>query len=632
MIELANDRWFPIVNLTLATGAAALWYLTSGGIGWPLLVAILVPWALRIAAGHFPFRRSRFDGLMLLFGATAVIGTFTAYNRDLAVGKFWILLGAMAIYFAIVSVSRRDVWLLAGATGPVGALLAVYFAMSNNWQQWPAEIGLFNRIGSFWMLVRPSSPLPVLHPNTLGGMMALLLPFTIAFGIYAWQKRRIRWVQLAAVSGGMTVSGLIFTSSIGAWLAVAVGLSIWFIWAVSHRLKKKLPVSQKTIFSVLILGLFLFGLLLLSLILGADAGQQDTATRLGLAQQTLFLVEDFALTGSGLATFPALYAQYVQVTPAFFAAYSNLFLDVWLEQGFLAFLAIVVLLSGSFWLLFQRFAFTLKKAAVELESPAADGATASKTNSRRRRRKKKMGSQEMILFRWAAFASLMVMVLHGLIDDALYSDQASPLLFFAPAMVMLVTRQREAAVVPVTVRRRRWAVGVGATAVLLVGLFVGLRQTVQAQWYANLGALAQARAELVGWPTNQWDAGEDLQRFEVATALFERALAINSENRTANHRLGLIAMVTRDYETAVSHLEKAAAVSEAHRGVTKSLGYSYAWNSQFGKAGQTLAGIPESRAEMSVYNGWWERQNRPDLVSKASEMIAILENATILNP
>jgi len=62
MIELANDRWFPIVNLALAMGAAMLWYITSGSIGWPLLVVILVPWILRIAAGHFPFRRSRFDG------------------------------------------------------------------------------------------------------------------------------------------------------------------------------------------------------------------------------------------------------------------------------------------------------------------------------------------------------------------------------------------------------------------------------------------------------------------------------------------------------------------------------------------------------------------------------------------
>jgi O-Antigen ligase len=630
MIELANDRWFPIVNLSLATAAATLWYLSSGRIGWPLLVAILVPWVLRIAAGHFPFRRSRFDGLLLIFGITAVISTFTAYDRDLARGKFWILLGAMAIYFAIVSVSRRDVWRLAAVAGPLGASLAIYFVMSNNWQQWPAEIGLLNRIGGMWMALRPSLPLPVLHPNMLGGMMALLLPFTIAFGIYAWRKREIRWVQLAVVSGGITVAGLLFSSSIGAWLAVAVGLGIWFLWETSGKLGRKSILSQKMIFIGLMAGLSLFGLLLLGFLLRSGAGQEDSATRLGLARQTLFLIEDFGLTGSGLATFPALYAQYVQVTPVFFAAYSNFFLDIWLEQGFFALISMLIVLGGSFWLLLKRSAFSTKK---RVQQPAnfakAEAVETTGRSRRRRRRNKPISSGEMVLFRWAAFASMVVMILHGLIDDALYGAQASPLLFFAPAMVILVTRRRQRAAAPSV---SRWVMGLGATAVLLLGLFIGLRQTVQAQWVANLGALELARAELVGWPTDRWDAGEDLQRFDAATALFEQALTIDPQNRTANHRLGTIAMVKRDYETAVTHLEQSVAASDSYRGAIKSLGYSYVWHNQPDQAIKILSEIPESRREMSIYSSWWERQDRLDLAAKASEMAAVLENSTLLNP
>ena len=439
MIELANDRWFPLVNLSLATGAGALWYLTSGRIGWPLLVMILVPWILRIAAGHFPFRRSRFDGLLLLFGITAVISTFTAYNSDLALGKFWILLGAIAIYFAIVSVSRRDVWRLAGAAGPLGASLAIYFVMSNDWRQWPAEIGLFNRIGGLWMSLRPSLPLPVLHPNTLGGMMALLLPFNIAFAIYAWRKRQMRWVRLAIVSGGITAAGLIFSSSIGAWLAAAVGLGIWFLWEMSGKLRRKPIFSQKMIFIGLVAGLSSFGLLLLDFMLSSGAGQEDPATRLGLARQTLFLIEDFALTGSGLATFPGLYAQYVQVTPSFFAAYSNFFLDIWLEQGFFALVSMLIVLGSSFWLLLKQSAFWTQKRVWQPANSAEAEAVA--TARRRRRRKEPINNGEMVLFRWAAFASMGVMILHGLMDDALYGAQAPPLLFFAPAMVILVTRR-----------------------------------------------------------------------------------------------------------------------------------------------------------------------------------------------
>lgn len=604
-----------------------LWYLTSGRIGWPLLVVILVPLILKIAAGHFPFRRSRFDGWLLIFGVTAVIGTITAYNREAAVGKFWVLLGAISVYFAIVTVSRRDAWLLAGATGPVGILLAIYFVLSNNWRQWPADIPLFNRVGLLWMSVRPGLPLPVLHPNTLGGMMALVLPFTLAFGVYAWRRRKIRWTQLAIVSGGITAGGLLFTSSIGAWLALAAGLGCWFAWEASGWLKKKVPFSQKTIFSGAMIMLLLMGLLLLRFVLGAGVGQEDSATRLGLAQQTLFLIEDFALTGSGLATFPALYAQYIRVTPAFFAAYSNLYMDIWLEQGFFAFVAVLAILGGSLWLLFNRSAFKDDKRKSEEISVTKE----STEPQRKRKRGKIKAVQDIDLFQWAAFISLVVMVLHGLIDDALFGDRASPLLFFAPAMVILATRRREAAV-PAAVRRRRWVLGIGVTAVLLVGLFFGFRQKVQAQWYANLGALRLARAELAGWPTNQWDTGDNLARFNAASALFERALHVDAQNRTANQRVGMIAMVERDYETAVAHLEQAEIIAPAHRGVTKSLGYSYVWLGQFDDAVETLATISESRAEMSVYSSWWERQNRLDLAAKASEMAAILENGTILMP
>jgi tetratricopeptide (TPR) repeat protein len=317
------------------------------------------------------------------------------------------------------------------------------------------------------------------------------------------------------------------------------------------------------------------------------------------------------------------------VTPAFFVAYSNLYFDVWLEQGLLAFVTILVMLGSSFWLLFKRSAFRAKK-----QNEGNISTTGEIVETRRKRKKrKKLLPQEMVLFQWAAFVSLVVMVFHGLIDDALYGDQASPFLFFAPAMVVLITRRREsAAEVGAAIRWRRWAVFSGATAVLLIGLFWVFRPKIQAQWYANLGALELARVELVRWPTNQWDVGNNLVRFDTAEALFEQALQMDAQNRTANQRLGMIAMIKHDYETAVTHLEQAEGVAAAHRGVAKSLGYSYVWQGQFDEAVDTLVLISESRAEMAVYSNWWQRQNRADLAAKANEMVAILEKATILMP
>ncbi|MBK8900821.1 MAG: O-antigen ligase family protein [Anaerolineaceae bacterium] len=612
MFEIANDRWFPVVNSVIAGGAAALWYLSSGKIGWPLLVAVLVPWIMHIAAGRFPFRRTRFDGWLLLFAATAVIGTFTAYDPEVAQGKLWVLIGAMALYFAVVSVSRQDVWLLAGGAGPVGTLLAIYFALSNDWQLWPSEIGMFNRLGTMWARLRPSFGLPVLHPNTLAGMMALLLPLMVAFGLFAWRKRNMHWLRLAIVTGLITAGGLFFTSSLGAWLALAVGFGLWLLWEASGRLQRKTPFSHTTIFATAVLVIVAVGPLLVFLAARAGLGQADASGRLFLARQTLFLIQDFALTGSGLATFPALYAQYIQVTPVFFAAYSNFFLDIWLEQGLVALVAMVVLISGCFWLL---------------------GRSGLSSAQSRRWRGEMMNSEDLILFRWGAFASLMVMALHGLIDNALYGSQGSPLLFFAPAMVVLVTRQSELeTAVPVTRRLSRLGIGLGVTSVLLMGLFFGFRQQIEAQWYANLGALAQARVELVGWPTGKWDNGQNLERFAAAADLFEQALVLNPDNQTAHHRLGAIAMVAREYETAVWHLEQAEGQANSHRGVIKSLGYSYAWQGQYEQAAHYLTNLRETRAEMAIYVGWWRQQNRLDFAARAGEMVAILENKVLLNP
>lgn len=538
-----------------------------------------------------PFRRSRFGGWLVLFLATAVLGIYTAYDFTQALGKFWVLLGATAVYWAIVSLPRRSTFLLAGATGPIGALLAVYFVLSNDWRLWRADIGFLNRLGRSWMAIRPSfSFLPVVHPNTLAGMMALLLPFTLAFAIFAWRRRKTGWFWFALVCLSTTAGGLVFTSSLGAWLALAVGLGIWLFWWVSRRIGSQRPALPKLLALVVLPG----GLALAGWLLTSTRLRFDLLTRWDLVRQTFFLRQDFAFTGSGLATFPALYSQYVRVIPNYFVAYSNLYLDIWLELGFLALVSLLAILGVSFW---------------RLLGPMRWG-------------KRPLWWRQIGLFEWAAFVSLMVMCLHGLTDDALFGTQASPLLFFAPAMVTLVTRQprRAVALLPL----RRWGMGLGGTAVLLGILFFSFRPAIMAQWQANLAALALAREELVGWPTDQWDRGECLECYAPAKAAFGQALALNPQNRTANYRLGLLAMLERDYDTAVAHLEAALARSPQHRGIVKSLGYSYVWQGELEKAANLLANIPEAQVEMTVYTSWWQDQGRPDLASQASEMSDIL--------
>jgi len=144
---------------------------------------------------------------------------------------------------------------------------------------------------------------------------------------------------------------------------------------------------------------------------------------------------------------------------------------------------------------------------------------------------------------------------------------------------------------------------------------------IMANWLAMRGAVQMAKVELKIWPKEGWDTGENVEALMPAAAFFERALTYDPNNRTANHRLGLIAMLNRDYETAVSYLETAYQADSDHRGIIKNLGYSYVWLGEYDKATPLLADIQESSLEMDEYSRWWEYQERPDLAYRASQMV-----------
>jgi lipopolysaccharide biosynthesis regulator YciM len=107
---------------------------------------------------------------------------------------------------------------------------------------------------------------------------------------------------------------------------------------------------------------------------------------------------------------------------------------------------------------------------------------------------------------------------------------------------------------------------------------------------------------------------------------FRRAIGQDANNRTANHRLGLIAMQRRDFSSAVSYLESAHWINSDHRAIIKSLGYAYAWSGEFDEATPLLAQILEARQELSTYIWWWQTQGREDLAQNANHMLVSLDS------
>jgi len=607
-----KNRLFPFADLACVSTSIIIWELRPGSGWWPLLIA-LIPWFLRLLAGVFPFQRTRLELPFAIFVLTAAVGVWAAYSPEDASAKFWILIGGILLYYALAGQPQENLWSIAGFLSFVGVGIACFFLLTNDWQQYPAKISLLDDTGLWWMKVRPTLGVTGMHPNAAGGLIALTVPFLVAIGINAWQEKRVL-VSIWVVVGGILISTtFLLATSRSEALALAAGMGMWLLWALSNRMQHLIPWRPRTIFSVGVILLIILtaGFALFypgGPVVLADAfpGPPNVGSRLELAQSAIKLVGDFPFTGGGLHSFPGLYSTYIRVIPFFFIANSqNVYLDVALEQSILGMLAFCFVYLGSFWLIATR---------------------GGKTSS--------------TLLALAVFSSLLVVAVHGLLSDIIYVRWGAPLVFLLPGLVNAATRSasqkgaqprssgRSTSGFTASSRYRKVMLGViGVACVAFLVLVYGYRQRLLAAWYADLGAVRMAQTELAGFPSGKWTEDYQPEELKSAERLFEQALRYDEGNRTANHRLGLIALGRREFPVAVSYLETAYQTDRSHRGIWKTLGYSYVWAGQFDQAVAMLTLIPEASYELGVYVWWWETQGRPDFAERAATMVERLESS-----
>lgn len=626
---VVENRWFKLIELALVALGGIIWYLRPEWAAWPLLI-VLLPWILRLLAGGIPFQRTALDLAMAIFLATMLIGLWASYDPAAAQAKFWILFAALLAYYAFAGQPAENLWLAAGLLSLIGLLIACSFLLEYDWREGPIDLGVINRVGAWWVGVRPSITTPEFHPNRAGGLLAMLYPFPAALGLKAWRDRRneqnsskasfaVSTLFIALILGIMGIA-LVMTSSRGAWLALLAALGLWFLWALSGYLTRSMtyPVISQPRLVLFALALIIVGAPLIFLLVSYPGGVVNLAnalpglptgaSRLALAQNTTQLIGDFPYTGGGLAAFSGLYSHYIMDMPVFLFSYShNFYLDVLLEQGVPGFAAFGLIFLASAWLL-ARMALVGQKDAW------------------------------LKLLVGACITSLVTLSLHGLIDDALYGTLGTPLLFVVPGMAVALDKsvqpeanmrfapgaEGESAERPAPSNRKARLAGLILAVVAGLGLLLGWRKPLTASWYANLGAVYMARVDLADFPSGQWDEGDNLPALGSTIGYFKKALSLDPHNQTAQYRLGLIALLQSDIPEALTQLEGAYQADPAHRGVRKKLGYAYVWAGDFVRAKMLLAVIPEAIHEMPIYVGWWGNQGRADLAAQAQKMSAIM--------
>lgn len=589
--------------MAVALGAIGLCQLLPGLAGLPLLLPIAV-WLGRGARRLRPVPRTALDIPIILFGGTAVLGAIVAYDPAAAWNKVWLIAGGIVLFYAVARQPQENLWPIAGFLVLSAALLSTAVLLTRILGQ----AGSLPSSAAGWWMAAAQKLLRAPAVEVVQGILTLLLAFPIALALRGFKSGHRGLGALAALAGVVTVSGLASTGSMSAWLSLIGSCVLACLFGLGLLSRKR------RLTTVVLLALAVVGAT--AIVPGALArmsqglyaaqvsrlpGMTDVLSRVEVARQSRYLVEDYIWTGAGLASFPGQYSQYIRVVPVASQDGShNTLLDVVLEQGVFGLLALLWIWAGSIGLL-------------------VDGRLASDTD-------------DTGLLAAAAFSALSLLALHGLAEDPLYGSRAAPLLFLLPGIAVALAGRtpdstgdaRPSALVPWRISSRAKVPIAAGLALILIAAGVGFGKAIMSSLQSNLGSVEMARVQLSDWPTGEWEDGRTASRLRLAEARFESALRWEMANRTAHYRLGLIHLLSREFDDAVGHLSQAQLLSPHHRGVRKTLGYSLAWAGSLDQAASILAGIPEAQQELEIYVWWWGTQDRPDLAAQAERVASLL--------
>ena len=384
--------------------------------------------------------------------------------------------------------------------------------------------------------------------------------------------------MLGVLCLALSFLGLFMSATRGAWLSLTLVLVAWGLWWLSGQVgdrRKSLsgPRLRRALWvgalSVVIVMLFVAILATMPRLQVGDLGG-----RLTLWRNSLDLALDYPLSGLGLASFEMPYSSYVLLVHVGYLTHAhNLLLDVWLGQGLLG-------LLGFGWLLI---------AAVR--------------------------TGQMSPWRNAAFASLAVILLHGLMDDAFYGydGRAAVLLFvpFAllarPAVVSEVDHQLQATSARLGLNKLAILCGLAGAVILAALMLPRGRALIQ----ANLGTLAQTRAELSVYRWPAWPIQDALRRspaVDLAPAIthYKAALTLDPDNVTANRRLAQIELSKGQYEAARQHLETAFALAPWQRATRQLLAESYAIAGDMQQAASLWQTVDTGQGQLIARQFWYE--------------------------
>ncbi len=524
-------------------------------------------------------RRTLFDIPLALFVMAAGLSVWVAYDRAPAWTKFAVILAGVALYYALVFLPRGLRWRkgeidttrLIFALTP--AMIFVYFLLTADLSYRLGKIPALDPMMRLVMLVQPRAGLPEMNTNTLGGLMAALLPLQF-HALFGWRpSQRALWLGGALIL--LSLFALLLSASRAGWLSLAVVALFWLLRRLIGRGAAR-AFAAGLVFVAILAGVWLF--------FGNRIVDTVASERAPVWAGGFQLATDYLFTGLGLANFTMPFSSYTWLIHVPYLTHAhNLYLDLWLETG-----------------LFGLFAFGMA-VVIAFRAPLRG-------------------------WRAACLAAVGVMLLHGALDDPLFAYGLPGQLFMWLPFVAMA-READAQYLPA-----RAPLVVAGAAFALVALVIALVPPAQAVWQANLGALAQTRIELNDYSNAKWGIQDSLRRsgtIDLAPALqhYRQALALDPANATANRRLGQIELAVGNYDAAAGHLRMAYAMTPDFRASRQLFGEARAIAGDIDGAVDLWRSIDAAQGQLQQRLDWYRYLKDELRAARIAEVLQRLQPA-----
>ncbi len=524
-------------------------------------------------------RPTLFAGPLLLYLVSAGVGVWVTRGEREAWATLAVTAVSLVPYSLLVRLPPRLSLGRWGKVAPLNVLfgllptaISLYFLLTNDWGHWSGKLPWLDAI-TRGLPAAPVNSGYGLDPNSAGGLIAAFLPVQFLVLNPLRQEGGYRWGRALAVF--ISVLGLLLSASRGAWIALGAVAVSWALWQLSRRLPSlRLSNWQRVgLWLVATAAVAGVGLAFLWSPWGESTRAVIEADRAVTWRNSLDLAKDYLFTGLGPGRYMMAYSSYTLLLHVGHTVHAHsLFLNTWLEQGLLGLIALGWLVVLAIW-----------------PQPTPS------------------------VWRGAALASLAVILLHGITDDAVNAFGARIAVLSLP-LVLLASPALAAAAAPATPRSSRvarYSALVVAGGLAMVVLSVVFVPQMQAAFLANLGAVAQSQVELSTYSWPEWSIQDAVRRarsadLSPAIRYYQAALVFDPRNATANRRLGQIELSLGEYDAACEHVRQAYQSAPGQRATRQMLGECYAITGDMVDAAKMWRTIEISQQQIILRQFWYE--------------------------